>query len=86
MSCASALYKSCVAHLAKWNTLFTAFKCFDEMFCLQTIEWENDEPHEQYLVERNVSIDDAEVNCLTNTNACLRSCKKSINHMQFIVR
>jgi len=46
MSCASALYKSCVAHLAKWNTLFTAFKCFDEMFCLQTIEWENDEPHE----------------------------------------
>ena len=53
---------------------------------LQTIEWENDEPCEQNLLQRNVSIDEAEVNCLTNAKACLSSCKKSINQMQFIVK
>jgi len=29
MSDVSVLYKSCVAHLAKWTTLFAEFKCFD---------------------------------------------------------
>jgi len=29
MSDVSVLYKSCVAHLAKWATLFAEFKCFD---------------------------------------------------------
>ena len=38
------------------------------------------------LLDRNVSIDEAEVNCLTNTKTCLSSCKKSINQMQFFVK
>jgi len=25
----SVFYKSCVAHLAKWTTLFVEFNCFD---------------------------------------------------------
>jgi len=29
MSDVSALHKSCVAHLAKWTTLFAEFKCFE---------------------------------------------------------
>jgi len=29
MSDVSVLYKSCVAHLTKWTTLFAEFKCFD---------------------------------------------------------
>ena len=39
-----------------------------------------------YLLDKNVSIDDPEVNCLTNTKACLSSHKKSINQMQFVVK
>jgi len=31
------------------------------------------------LLDRNVSIDEAEVNCLINTKPCSISCKKSIN-------
>jgi len=30
-----------------------------------------------------VSIDEAEVNCLTNTKTCSSSCKKNISQMQF---
>jgi len=33
-----------------------------------------------------VSIDEAEVNCLTNTKTCSSSCKKTISQMQFIVK
>jgi len=29
MSDVSVLYKSCVAHLAKWTTLFAGFECCD---------------------------------------------------------
>jgi len=36
--------------------------------------------------DRNVSIDEAKVNCLTNTKTCFSSCKKSINQIQFIVK
>jgi len=34
---------------------------------LQTINWEKDEPCEKYLLDRNVSIDEAEVNSLIST-------------------
>jgi len=53
---------------------------------LQTTNWEKDETCEWYLLDRNVSINEAEVNCLTNTNTCSSSCKKSINQMQFIAK
>jgi len=53
---------------------------------LQTTNWENDETCKKYLLEGNVSTDEAEVNGLTNTKTCLSSCKKSINQMQFIVK
>jgi len=33
-----------------------------------------------------MSIDEAEVICLTNTKTCSSSCKKSISQMQFIVK
>ena len=52
----------------------------------QTINWEKDETCEQYLLDRNVSIDEAEVHCLTNTKTCSSSCKKSISQMQFTVK
>ena len=39
-----------------------------------------------YLLHRNVSIDEAEVNCLTDTKTCLSLCQKNINQMQFIVK
>jgi len=42
--------------------------------------------HVSRMLDRNVSIDEAEINCLTNTKTCLRSYKKSINQMQFIVK
>ena len=53
---------------------------------LQTTNWEKDEPFDWYLLDRNYSIDEAEVNCLTNTKTCSSSCKESINEMQFIVK
>jgi len=39
-----------------------------------------------YLLDRNFSVDEAEVNCLTNTKTCSSSCKKSIKQMQFTVK
>ena len=38
------------------------------------------------MLDRNISIDEAEVNCFTNTKICLSSCKKSIHQMQFTVK
>jgi len=47
MSDLSVLYKSCVAHLAKWTTLFAKFKCFDlDFFVCKKTECENVEPCE----------------------------------------
>ena len=53
---------------------------------LKTTNWENEEPCEQYLLDRNVSIDEAEVTYLTNIKICSTSCEKNINQMQFIVK
>jgi len=41
-----ALYKSCVAHLAKWTTLFADLNALTRFLRFQTTEWENDEPCE----------------------------------------
>jgi len=38
------------------------------------------------LLDRNISIDVAEVNCLTNIKTCLSSCKKNINQTQVIAK
>ena len=75
----SVFYKFCVSHLAQWTTLFAEFKCLDKIPRLQTTEWEFHELCEYYLLDRNVSVDEAEVICLTNNKACLSSCKRSIN-------
>jgi len=38
-----ALYKSCVARLAKWTTLFADLNTLTRFLRFQTTEWENDE-------------------------------------------
>jgi len=58
---------------------------FTRFLRVQKTEWENDEPCEWYLLDRNVSINEAKVNCLTNTKTCLSSYKESINQMQILV-
>ena len=86
MSDVSVLYQSCVSHLAKWTTLFAEFKCFHKIppFANNWMgKWWT-----MWVVSayRNVSIDEAEVNCLTNTETCSSSSKKSINQVQFTVK
>jgi len=65
MSDVSVLYKSCVAHLANGPLCLLNLNGLTRLLRLQTINWENDEPCLQYLLYRNVSIDEAEVNRLT---------------------
>ena len=60
MSGVSVLYKSCVAHLAKLTALLN-LNALTTFLRLQVAEWENVEPCEQYLLERNVSIDEAKL-------------------------
>jgi len=86
MSDVSVLYKSCVSHLAEWTTLFAEYNALTRFLCLQTTNWEKDEI--MWLVSAcyKFYIDEAEVNCLSNTKTCSSSCKKSINQMQFTVK
>jgi len=58
---------SLVFHIWVNGPLLLNFKALIRFLLLQTTDWEKDETYEQYLLERNVSIDEAEVNCLTNT-------------------
>ena len=63
-ACQMYLYsKSVVFHI--WlNGAFYLLKlnALTRFIRLQTTNWKNDEPCEQYLLHRNVSIDEAEVN------------------------
>ena len=67
------LYKSCVAHLYGPLYLLNS-NALARFLRLQSAEWENDEPCEWYLIDRNVSIDEAEVNCWPMTKlVCVRA-------------
>jgi len=80
MSDVCVLYKSCVAHLDKWTNLFAEFKCFDEIAPFANNRMGK---CEQYLIERNVSVDEASP---FGQHQNLSSCKQSIIQMQFIVK
>jgi len=78
---------SLVLHIwLNWPLYLTNLNALTRFLRSQTTEWENVEPCESYLLDRNVSIDEATANCLTNTKTCLISCRKNINQMQFVVK
>ena len=57
----AVLYQSCVEYLDKWTTLFEEFQCFDWMLLLQTVTWEKIEPCVEYLLYKNVDINEAKL-------------------------
>jgi len=87
-SCLMFLYcTSLVFHIWPNGSLYLLnLNALTRFLRLQTTNWEKGETCEKYLLDRNVSIDEAAVNCLTNTKTCSSSCKESINQMQFIVK
>ena len=57
----SVLYQSCVEYLDKWTTLFEEFQCFDWVLLWQTVTWDKIEPCVEYLLHKNVDINEAKL-------------------------